>query len=136
MLVYLDSSALVKRGVTEAETAALQDAVESWAKEGDLVTSGIAWVEVSRALRRRQEAEGPQLVAGSIEYALSGIGECELSPEVLALSRLIEPRGVGSLDALHLASAILLEAQLFCAYDEKLLAAADEHGLRTASPGR
>jgi predicted nucleic acid-binding protein len=136
VLVYLDSSALVKRGVAEAETSKLDEAVMQWARVGDLATSGIAWVEVSRALRRRREADGPNLVAGAIEYALSGIGECELSPEVLALSRLLEPRGVGSLDAVHLASAILLEAHLFCAYDDRLLAAAEEHGLRTVSPGR
>jgi hypothetical protein len=40
-----------------------------------------------------------------------------------------------SLDAIHLATATLVNADLVCAYDQRLLLAASELGLRTISPG-
>jgi predicted nucleic acid-binding protein len=40
-----------------------------------------------------------------------------------------------TLDALHLASALLVEPEEFVAYDHRLLAAAAEAGLSTVSPG-
>jgi predicted nucleic acid-binding protein len=42
---------------------------------------------------------------------------------------------VRTLDAIHLASALHVDADELLAYDTRLLAAAAEHGLLVASPG-
>ncbi len=137
MLAYLDSSALVKRGINERETDALGDFLDdSIAHGGDLVSSSLAMIEVSRALRSRLEEWDPSQVARQIEVALSGVSEQALTDSVLALARRLEPRALRTLDAIHLATAILLDADLVVGYDDRLLAAAEEHGLRTVSPGR
>jgi hypothetical protein len=49
----------------------------------------------------------------------------------------IRPNTLRSLDAIHLASALAVKQDLtaFVAYDKRLLAAAREAGLPTASPG-
>jgi uncharacterized protein len=41
---------------------------------------------------------------------------------------------VRTLDAIHLASALRIEADELLAYDRRLLAAASEHGLAVSSP--
>ena len=64
------------------------------------------------------------------------MAEHAINDQVLSLARRIEPRALRSLDAIHLASAILLDCELLIGYDDRLLAAAEEQGLRTASPGR
>jgi predicted nucleic acid-binding protein len=137
MLAYLDSSALVKRGVEERETTALNDFLDDSIERGaELVSSSLAVVEVSRALRSRLEEWGPTEVVRQIDAALAGLSEQALSDSVLSLARRLEPRGLRSLDAIHLTTAILLDVDVVVAYDDRLLAAAEEHGLRTASPGR
>ena len=45
------------------------------------------------------------------------------------------PGGLRSDDAIHLASAIRLQADLLVAYDSELLAAAVDAGLNVLSPG-
>ena len=137
MLAYLDSSALVKRGIDERETVALNEYLgESVARGGDLASSSLAMIEVSRALRSRLEQWHPAQVASQLDLALSGVSEQALTDAVLALARRLEPRGLRSLDAIHLSTAILLDSDIVVGYDDRLLAAAEEHGLRTVSPGR
>jgi uncharacterized protein len=137
VLAYLDSSALVKRAVDERETSALNDYLDDSIARGDeLASSSLAVVEVSRAMRRRLEEWGPAEVVSQIEAAFAGVSEQALSDSVLSLARRLEPRRLRSLDAVHLATAILLDCELVIGYDDRLLEAAVEHGLRTASPGR
>lgn len=45
------------------------------------------------------------------------------------------PGRLRSADAIHLATAIRLQADVLAAYDVELVAAAAEAGLRTQSPG-
>ena len=54
---------------------------------------------------------------------------------VVSLARRIGPITLRSLDAIHLATATLIDADLVIAYDERLLLAAEELGFATASPG-
>jgi len=54
---------------------------------------------------------------------------------VIDIAQRLGPATIRSLDAIHLASASLLGADLVCAYDERMLAAAEELGFRTSSPG-
>ena len=135
MRVYLDSSALLKRTLLEDESAQLIAAVEGYVQEGvTLLSSSLSWVEVTRSLRSRLDVESPIEVADRVEVALSGIVECPISNEVTGIARRLGPSTLRSLDAIHLASAALLNVDVICAYDQRMLAAAAELGFRTVSP--
>jgi len=66
---------------------------------------------------------------------LSGIDEFPITTQVVDIAQRLRPASIRSLDAIHLASATLLGADLVCAYDQRLLEGAEELGFRTLSPG-
>lgn len=129
-MIYLDSSALMKLVRQEAETAALRDWLIS--QPGlPVITSELGRVEVLRAARR----------AGSqaLTEARAVIGDVDLVPldrGVRDLACEIGDPLLRTLDALHLASALLLrdEVTAFVAYDERLATAARAAGLPSTSP--
>lgn len=136
MRVYVDSSALLKRVFAEAESQALMSALRAHIGEGSvLVSSALAWVEVSRALRAYPAVGAPVDVTSWADTALSGVLEKPMSGEVVALARRLTPAVLRTLDALHLSSAILVDADLLVAYDQRLLDAARAHGITVSSPG-
>lgn len=135
MRVYLDSSALVKRVLDEPGSDALEVALTRYGDSGvTFMSSTLAWVEVTRAVRSRLEAEPPAEVANLVDLALAGIVECPMTDQVVSISRRLGPSTLRSLDAIHLASAALLNIDVICAYDRRMLEAAAEHGFRTVSP--
>jgi predicted nucleic acid-binding protein len=131
MRVYLDSSAVIKRVVVEDESAALVAALDRYyADRVLLISSSLAWIEVTRAL----SAFGAATV--HTDTALSGIAEYPISPEVISLARRARPQVLQSLTAIHLASAMLLDADPVVTYDDRLAAACSHNGLAVTSPGR
>ncbi|WP_327638506.1 type II toxin-antitoxin system VapC family toxin [Kribbella sp. NBC_00482] len=135
MRVYFDSSALIKRVVAEDESDDLVDFLDAHYEQGDvLASSSLAWVEVSRVVlaRVRTPADAGELIDG----AMSGIDERQLTAEVVSVARRIEPLILRSLDALHLATAVLIDADLVVTYDERLADACRRNALAVASPGR
>lgn len=136
MRIYLDSSALVKRAVAERESDALANALDGMVQRTDLlVASALASVEVSRVIRSRADAEHPAELSQLVETALSGVLEAPISEQVIAIARRLGPASLRSLDAIHLATATLIDADLVVAYDRRLLEAASELGFVTAAPG-
>ena len=136
MRVYFDSSALVKRAVGERESRALLDAIDHYVADGvGLSTSILASIELTRAVRLRLDGESPFEVVRLIEFALSGLLEYPMTEQVASIAARLGSSSLRSLDAIHLATATLLSADLVCAYDERLLLAASELGFRTISPG-
>ena len=131
-MIYLDSSALLKLVVTEADTGTLT----SWlAERADTtwVSSELASVEVVRAARRLDEDAVP-----AARTLLERLDVVPLTGVVFRTAQDLRPAALRSLDALHLASALLLREDLtaFVAYDARLAVAAQDAGLATASPGR
>lgn len=136
MRVYVDSSALIKRVVAETSSEALAEALDEHHRADDLmVSSSLAWVEVSRALRARADG-GLASVAEDVDAALSGIAEQVVSDHVIALARRLNPHRMRSLDAMHLASALLIDADEMLTYDNRLADACVENGLAVTSPRR
>ena len=130
-MIYLDSSALLKLVREEAETEALRDWLVERPETG-LVTSELGRVEVLRAARR----VGDRVLA----EARVVVGDLDLVPLDRAVQDLAADLGASTLrtlDALHLASAVLLGNHLsaFVAYDHRLAAAARDEGLEVAAPG-
>lgn len=136
MRVYVDSSALLKRVLDEAESGALEALLGDHVDRGDaVVCSSLGWIEVSRALRSRlADAGDGTSVDDWCEVAMSGVLERPIDAEVVALARRLGPPVLRSLDAVHLASALLTDVDVLVAYDERLLGAARHHRLTTASP--
>src|SRR5690606_16922126 len=113
--IYLDSSALVKLVVTEAESAALRGYL---AAELPRVTSRIAEVEVTRAVRRVAQP-GDEAQASAV---LAGLRFLELDASTSAAACSVGPSTLRSMDAIHLASALALAPELraFVTYDLRL----------------
>ncbi len=129
-MLYLDSSALVKLVVTEAETSDLRAWLAGHVDRGR-VTSTLACVEVVRAVRPYGAA-----AVDTARRLLATLGQIELTKDVLDEAALAGPDQLRTLDAIHLACARQLGTTLawLVAYDQRLLAAATAAGLATASP--
>lgn len=132
MTVYLDSSALVKLVAKEAETTALRRYLSRRA-DSPRVTSSLARVEVVRAV----SAGGAQAVTRAREL-LDRLYEVPLEGSLLdRAADLRAPLALRSLDAVHLASALVLGRTLSAVvtYDARMTAAAVSLGLEVAAPG-
>ncbi|AEH09332.1 MULTISPECIES: type II toxin-antitoxin system VapC family toxin [Protofrankia] len=135
MRIYLDSSAILKRLVAETDSLALVAAVDKHHEDGDLlVSSSLAWIEVTHALRARFGTDSASATVHA-DAALSGVAEHPLSPEVVSLARRIGPAVLRSLDAIHLTSALLLDADQMLTYDDRLAMACAQSGLVFTAPG-
>lgn len=133
MRIYVDSSALIKRAIEEPESDALDETLEAHVADDDvLVASSLAWVEVTRAIRAVAQPEND--INDLIESALSGVAERPIAADVVSLARRISPESLRSLGAIHLATAVLLDADLIVTYDSRLEAAARYNGLAVAKP--
>jgi predicted nucleic acid-binding protein len=127
-MIYLDSCAIVKLVIAEAESAALREFLT--ARPDELhVTSALARVEVARAVR----TIGAEIAAVSL---LDRIDQMPLVDPLLDDAASVGGEGLRSLDAIHLASAVALEDGLtaFLTYDKRLAAAAAAAGLPPYSP--
>lgn len=129
--LYLDSSALVKLVLPEPESAALLALLPDWEEH---VSSVIASVEVLRAARRASASEE---VARRAAQVIRSVHLVTLDDEVLEVASSLAPPILRSLDAIHLASALVLEPDLgaFVAYDERLAEAARRRGITVLRPG-
>lgn len=135
MRIYLDSSVLVKRVAHESEHDAVETALASVAAAGHaLITSTLAEVEVSRALRARLDDVEPRLIAQAARSAFDGVAVAPLTAAVMASARTIGPPVLRSLDAMHLASAVALDVTELWTFDARLAAAAEATGLVVVAP--
>ncbi len=125
---YIDSSALVKLAVREAESEALRRYIR---RRRPLVSSALARTEVTRALL----PIGPHAVqrGGAV---LSRVDLIRISDGVLSAAGTLLPLELRSLDAIHLATAQQLGDDLaeIVTYDDRLAAGARQFGWKTAHP--
>jgi uncharacterized protein len=126
-VAYLDSSALVKLIVVEAETAALRHELLRWPHR---VSSLLAAVELTRAARRL----GPHAVPLAARV-LAGLDLLSIDAVVPAGMQ-VGSNLLRSLDAIHLATAASITADLgvLITYDRRMLADAQAMGLPVLSP--
>jgi predicted nucleic acid-binding protein len=115
--------------IEETESADLENHL---ADDVALATSRIALVEVPRATRIANPSEEVQQETRRLLDACLLV---DVSDRVLRNAAAFASRKVRTLDALHLATALYIDADELVAYDRRLLDAAESQGLRTASPG-
>jgi uncharacterized protein len=129
-LIYLDSSALVKLILVEAESSALREWLAQ-NREQPMVSSTLHRAEVARAVWRYEPA-----ALGQCYRLMRRVQRLDMSTDLLDTAGTIPPQILHSGDAIHLATALSIKQYLmaFVAYDKRLLAAAGGIGLPTASP--
>ena len=127
-ITYLDSSAIVKLIMHESESDALRQFLR---RQRPLASSALARVEVSRAVLHL----GPKALRTASD-TLSRIDLIRVSERILAHAGTLEPAEIRTLDAIHLASASLLNDSLdeFVCYDKRLSRAAAARGWTVRSP--
>lgn len=126
--VYIDTSALGRVLLDEPDKSAIKDALDSF----DQVTA-------SRLLRIELRRVG--LKRGLLDRAESLLADIALIPledQILTATETLTPASVGTLDAIHLATAVQLtkagKLNALMTYDKGLAAGAREHGITVLSP--
>ncbi|GAA0598972.1 type II toxin-antitoxin system VapC family toxin [Kribbella sandramycini] len=133
-MIYLDACALLKFIKPEPESAALRQWREELSEHEELVTSELSELEVSRTLLRADvDHQHVPFFAGQ---AMRGCYLVDLTRTVLRRAMAYRTPRLGSLDAIHLASAEPLRAELsaFVTYDRELARAATELGFPVTAP--
>jgi len=131
VVIYCDSSALVKLVIDEPESAEL----EAWLgsqPEPVLVFSVLARTEVVRAVARTD----PNAAHLAVDM-LAAVSVVELDVSLADDAARLDPAELRNLDALHMAAALRLGPALgfMVSYDERMLDAAQRHGVAVAHPG-
>jgi uncharacterized protein len=134
-LNVVDTSALLKLLVREAESAAIERELLTWR---EFATSVITEVELPRAVARAREERADAVIDGSLvlQGVLSSAAIIPLSEGVAAAARKVKPIHVGALDAIHIASALSLGNQLagVATYDKRMQDALKPLGVRVIAP--
>jgi uncharacterized protein len=140
MIVYLDTSSLVKLYVQEAHSSS----VRKWVDEAEIVaTCRIAYPETMSAISRRfRQGHLSEKVYDSLIASFSGEWGrfAAIDFNELEAGRLVTLYGLRGFDAVHLSAAALLKAAQnglslsFSSFDEKLNEAASAEGFSILSP--
>ena len=125
---FLDSSAVTKLVVAEPESSALTARLAGCA----LVGSALLVPEVTRAVRRAHGSRRDRVLAEVLDL----VDLVAVDRTVLSHAAALAPASMGTLDSIHLASALMLRDRLTCliAYDDRLSTAALEAGLSVEQP--
>jgi predicted nucleic acid-binding protein len=132
MTAYADSSALLARILKEPSAV-------RWGRFERLVTSELTRVELLRTIHRLKLGRrlSDSMVADATGIAMDILARAHrvpISPAVLDRATAPFPTVVGTLDAIHLATALLWveerdEPVVFLTHDKRLSLAARAHGL-------
>lgn len=130
MRIYLDTSALVKLVVVEDESQALRHFLGTHADDS-LFTAALARTELIRAVA----PSGDQAIADARDL-LHRVDIVVLTRQLLDDAGTLRPLSLRSLDAIHLAAAQRAGDSLraVITYDARMLSAAADLGISTASP--
>ena len=129
MAFVVDSSAIVKLIVDEPKSQSFG----TWLKDckQDLFVSEIAHTEVARAVLRVDSRLTSQL-----KTVFERFGTIRVSSQVLTVASVLNPSTLRTLDAIHLASCLILGDDLngFVTYDDAQSEAAIQNGIKVVAP--
>ena len=133
-LIYCDASVLVARLIADD---AHRDAVlvmdRFVAEGGQLLSSELAALEVSRAVARLRAEVSPGTSAPrQTDAAFDDIDLMDLDRHVIDFARRIPGTHLGSLDAIHVASALMVGADVVLTRDRRMAEACEALGLAVA----
>ena len=137
MITYFDSSSLVKFVITEIGS---EENLNIWNLSSEKVTSQLARTEMHSTLMRRvREGSMPaSAVRGRLDEMdklFTDVVLVDITSDVIGAScELVKELPLKSADAIHLATALMVRADLFSSSDKKLCAAASESGIAVTDP--
>lgn len=128
--VYFDTSALAKLVLNEPESSEMLRFVDQTADQP--ISSVISDVEMVRAVLQKEPS--------ALDTALEVLAQLVLLPitdSIRLRAAYLAPTSLGTLDALHLATALEVQSdlRLIVSYDNRLIEASREAGLKVVSPG-
>jgi len=126
--IYLDTSAAAKLLVDEAESGALAAYVDEIGAEQDLVSSALLETELRRLAVRLG------LDQSAVTDLLARLDLVDPPRSLFHEAGLLPGTQLRILDALHLATALRVDADTLVAYDARLLDAARSLGVGVHSP--
>ncbi len=139
MILYLDTSALVKRYFAESFS---QQVIDKWNESEVIVTSSVAYAETMSTIYRKQKDENlddevVQDIVGLFQTDWTSFIRVDVADHLNALiDRLVHAYFLRGFDTVHLASALLVHDRLshhffFACFDQRLNQAARIEGLAT-----
>lgn len=128
-VAYLDTSAFVKLLVAEPETDALRLAMARWPQRA---SATLLRTETVRSLRRAGHAR----LVGNARRLFRSVSLIRIDEPLLDRAGDLEPVELRALDAIHLAAAMALGADLgvVFTYDSRLQEAVASNGLPVEAP--
>ena len=128
MILYLDTSALVKRYFYEPYS---DDVISRWKSATQIVTSFVAYAETMASMyrKKRESALADTLIrkiADSFHHDWESFIRVEVNDNLNGyIDRVVEKYPLRGFDAIHLASAIVIHERLsedfvFVCFDERL----------------
>ncbi|MFV0405891.1 MAG: type II toxin-antitoxin system VapC family toxin [Propioniciclava sp.] len=129
-MIIVDSSALAKLLVSADQSAALRQALLQQSSLGDEFAISTMAVTELRRLTIRLAVTPDRIVP-----IVSRFHIIRLSESVLQIAARLPARHLGTLDAIHLATALAVEASTVITYHRRQAEAAQAEGIATLSPG-
>jgi len=147
MILYLDTSALVKKYFEEKNSA---EVISAWKSSLGISTSAVAYAELLAAVYRKASETRAnkslfERVVSTFQEDWSSFIIVEVDNRLNeTIHKVIANHGLRGFDAIHLASALAIGSAVtdnffFVCYDERLAQAARAEGLDTlpsSAPGR
>jgi predicted nucleic acid-binding protein len=132
--VYCDSSVLLKRFLVEADSVEFIRQLSDLKRGGDfLLSSKLAIVEVTRGVDRKLSPEAPQEdLDEAVAKVLEDVDLIAIDDFTLEVAGEIPGRHLGALDAIHVATALIMRADLVVTRDQRMIEACAEVGLAVA----
>ncbi len=139
MIIYLDTSALVKKYFQEEKSS---DVLDLWQKASEIITSSVSYAEsMATFYRKRREKE---LTDPDFEHLLDNFRKDFMSMIRVNVTEdlnrwidsIMKRHPLRGFDAVHLASAVMIQERvadpiLFACFDQRLVEAAKREGLST-----
>ena len=139
MILYLDTSALVKKYFTESGST---DVISLWRNASAIITSSVLYAETMASFHRKKRETGMDgsifnPIVSSFRADYETLTLVQVGREVNSIvDRIVPLHPLRGFDAIHLASALVIqrnlsESLLFVCFDQRLLDAARAEGLDT-----
>ncbi len=139
MILYLDTSALVKRYFAESFS---EEVIAKWNESEVIVTSSVGYAETMSTIYRKQkdqdlDDEVVQDIVGLFQKDWKSFIRVDVTDHLNALiGRLVHAYFLRGFDAVHLSSALIVHDRLpqnffFACFDQRLNQAAGMEGLTT-----
>ncbi len=126
-LAYVNSSALVKLVLDEADAGAMR----RWYVEAErIICSVVGLIETRRAIARKVDADE------RVDVILGSVVRMDVDDVIARVAAALSPTTLRTLDAIHLATAREIGGELdaFVTYDDRLADAARGIGLPVVRP--